>query len=142
MDLSELVSLEREHLTALTTHVWYPRSCRGEGGRWDSHRPEVLATLLSNEWTRKWYMELLTASQLANLHTYARQRADPNHVPPPDTPLGSPMEITDEYMEEVRVECERRKAEADAREQAELDAWVARDWTLPTHADKASALGL
>ena len=117
MDFSELIELERHHATELTSHVWYPRSCVGDGGRWDSHRAEVLNTLMSNEWTRKWYWELLTKSQIANMHTYARQLADTTHEPPPDTPLGSPVEITDEFMQEVRAETEQRKAAADAREQ-------------------------
>ena len=114
----------------------------GEGDRWDSHRAEVLETLTSNVWTRKWFFELLTKSQLANMHTYARQLADATHESPPETPLGSPFEITDEYMEEVRAETERLKADAEVREQDELEAWKAREWTLPSLAAEHARLGL
>ena len=141
-NLNDLIDLEREHVEVLRAHIWYPRSSRGQMGRWDSHRPEVLQTLLSNEWTRKWYMELLTKSQLASLHTTARQQADPNHVPPPDTPIGSPIELTDEDWEEVRQLAEVRKEQSEKQEAEELETWKNRDWALYIHRETERELGL
>ena len=141
-DFEDLVNQERDAVHDLRAHISYPRSCRGEYGRWDSHRPDVLKTLFSNDWTKKWYIELVTKCQLAALYTEARQRADSNHIPPPVTPLDSPIEMTDEAWEEIRRETERMKEVSEKKEADELEEWKRRDWQLYTHIDKRNELGI